>query len=146
MGGVEIALLADGTGISSGEKYGWGTPNWTKTLKKVMKAARGIEGGFKVDFTISPHWPPNIFTIDPNDTAASSDLYYAYRKVTKADIAAGSMEIPMPEVRLYDQKNNPFIFKSTFVGASVAKVSDMPRPKMRGFKPPPRQSSTMAIR
>lgn len=137
MGGVEIALLADGTGISSGEKYGWGTPNWTKTLKKVMKAARGIEGGFKVDFTISPHWPPNIFTIDPNDTAASSDLYYAYRKVTKADIAAGSMEIPMPEVRLYDQKNNPFIFKSTFVGASVAKVSDMPRPKMRGFKPPP---------
>lgn len=34
MGGVEIALLADGCGIENASEYGWGTPNWTKTLKK----------------------------------------------------------------------------------------------------------------
>ena len=137
MGGVEIAMLADGCGIENGKEFGWGTPNWTRTLKKIMKAARSIEGGFKVDFTISPHWPPNVFTIDPNDAAASSDLHYAWRKVTAEDIAKGTIDVPMPEVRLFDQKKNPFIFKNTFVGASLAKVSDMPRPKMRGFKPPP---------
>lgn len=137
MGGVEIAFLSDGSGIEDAEKYGWGTPNWVKTLKKIMKTARKIPGGFKVDFTISPHWPPNVYTIDPNDAAASSDLYYAYRKVTAADIQQGKMEVPMPEMKLRDQKGNPFIFKYTFVGASLACVSDVPRPKMRGFRPPP---------
>ena len=137
MGGVEIALLADGCGIEDAKEYGWGTPNWTKTLKKIMEAARSIPGGFKVDFTISPHWPPNIFTIDPNDPAASSDLLYAWKKVTAEDIMRGSMEVPMPETRKFDQKNNPFLFKNTFVGANLARVSDMPRPKMRGFRPPP---------
>lgn len=137
MGGVEIAFLADGSGIEDAEHYGWGTPNWVKTLKKIMQAAQGIEGGFKVDFTISPHWPPNVYTIDPNDPEASSDLYYAYKKVSAEDIKNGSMEVPLPEMKLYDQKGNPFIFKHTFVGASLAKISDMPRPKMRGFKPPP---------
>ena len=137
MGGVEIALLADGCGIENAKEFGWGTPNWTKTLKKIMKAAQGIPGGFKVDFTISPHWPPNIYTIDPNDDAASSDLLYAWKKVTAEDIARGSMDVPMPETRKFDQKNNPFLFKNTFVGANLAWVSDMPRPKMRGFKPPP---------
>lgn len=137
MGGVEIALLADGCGIENAKEFGWGTPNWTKTLKKIMTAARSIPGGFKVDFTISPHWPPNIYTIDPNDPAASSDLLYAWKKVTAEDIARGSMGVPMPETRKFDQKNNPFLFKNTFVGANLARVSDMPRPKMRGFKPPP---------
>lgn len=137
MGGVEIAFLADGCGIQDGETFGWGTPNWQKTLKKIMQAARDIPGGFKVDFTISPHWPPNVFTIDPNDAAASSDLHYAYRKITAADIQSGRMDLPLPELKRYDQKNNPFIFKNTFVGASIARVSDLPRPKMRGFKAPP---------
>ncbi len=137
MGGVEIAFLADGSGIEDAETYGWGTLNWVNTLKKVMKTARSIPGGFKVDFTISPHWPPNIYSIDPNDPEASSDLYYAYRKVTAEDIEKGFMEVPMPEMKLYDQKGNPFVFKYTFVGASLARVSDAPRPKMRGFKPPP---------
>lgn len=137
IGGVEIALLADGCGIENAGEFGWGTPNWTKTLKKIMKAARGIPGGFKVDFTISPHWPPNIYTIDPNDPAASSDLLYAWKKVTAADIAKGTMAVPMPVPRLFDQKNNPFIFRNTFVGANLARVSGMPRPKMRGFRPPP---------
>lgn len=137
MGGVEIALLADGCGIENAKEFGWGTPNWTKTLKKIMRAAQSIPGGFKVDFTISPHWPPNIYTIDPNDDAASSDLLYAWKKVTAEDIARGSMDVPMPETRKFDQKNNPFLFKNTFVGANLARVSDMPRPKMRGFRPPP---------
>ena len=137
MGGVEIALLADGCGIEDADAFGWGTPNWTNTLKKIMRAARSIPGGFKVDFTISPHWPPNIFTIDPNDPAASSDLLYAYRKITAEDITRGTVDVPMPDPKLYDQKGNPFLFKSTFVGANIARVSDTPRPKMRGFKPPP---------
>ena len=36
MGGVEIALLADGCGIENAKEFGWGTPKWTKTLKKIM--------------------------------------------------------------------------------------------------------------
>ena len=137
MGGVEIAFLADGCGIEDAEQSGWGTPAWVSTLKKVMRTARSIPGGFKVDFTISPHWPPNIFTIDPNDAAASSDLHYAWRKITAADLQRGTVDVPLPEMKLYDQKGNPFIFKYSYVGTSVARVSDMPRPKMRGFKPPP---------
>ena len=46
-------------------------------MKKILKAANTIEGGFKVDFTITPHWPPISNTIDPNDDEAATELSYA---------------------------------------------------------------------
>lgn len=70
IGGVEVALLGDDTGNLDAERYGWGTPNWVRTMKKVLKAAKQTQGGFKVDFTITSHWPPVVNTIDPNDAAA----------------------------------------------------------------------------
>ena len=63
-GGVEVAMLADGVEYDNeeGRIYGWGTDNWIKVLKKVLKAAAKVPGGFQVDTTITAHWPPTLNT------------------------------------------------------------------------------------
>lgn len=132
--GVEVALLGDDTGNLDAENYGWGTPNWVKTMKKVLRAADKIPGGFRVDFTITSHWPPIVNTIDPNDAAASSNMVFTYKKLRPED---GIVELPLPETELYDSGRNPFIFKDTLCGAVVATVADMPLPELKpmGFGP-----------
>ena len=70
-GGVEVAMLMSfGVKYTNEESrvYGWGTGNWIKLLKKVLKAASKVPGGFQVDMTITGHWPPLLNSIDPNDT------------------------------------------------------------------------------
>lgn len=134
IGGVEVALLGDDTGNLDADNYGWGTPNWVKTMKKVLKAAEKIEGGFKVDFTITSHWPPIVNTIDPNDPAASSNMVYTWKKLRPDETVT---ELPLPETNLYDSGRNPFIFKDDLCGAIIAKVADTPLPELRpmGFGP-----------
>jgi len=136
IGGVEVALLGDDTGNLDAEHYGWGTPNWVKTMRKVLRAARAIPGGFKVDFTITSHWPPIVNTIDPNDPEASSNLVFTYKKLRPGDKL---IELPLPETKLYDSGQNPFIFKDTLAGAVIAKVAGAPLPELRpmGFGGPP---------
>ncbi len=134
IGGVEVALLGDDTGNLNAEEYGWGTPNWVKTMKKVLKAAAKIEGGFKVDFTITSHWPPIVNTIDPNDEAASSNMVYTWKKLRPGEAVT---ELPLPETNLYDSGRNPFIFKDTLCGVVAATVADSPLPELKpmGFGP-----------
>ena len=60
-GGVEVAMLMSyGVRYTNEESrsYGWGTENWIRLLKKVLKAAEKVPGGFQVDMTITGHWPP----------------------------------------------------------------------------------------
>ena len=55
-GGVEVAMLmSNGIYYTNEESrvYGWGTENWIKLLKKVLKAASKVPGGFQVDMTIA---------------------------------------------------------------------------------------------
>ena len=126
--GVEVTLLGDDSGNLDAENYGWGTPNWVKTMKKVLKAARQIEGGFKIDFTITAHWPLIVNTIDPNDPAASTNMVYTWKKLRPED---GIVELPLPETNLYDSGRNPFIFKDTLCGAITATVADTPLPELK---------------
>ena len=134
IGGVEVALLGDDTGNLNAKDYGWGTPNWVKTMKKVLKAAAKIEGGFKVDFTITSHWPPIVNTIDPNDEAASSNMVYTWKKLRPGETVT---ELPLPETNLFDSGRNPFIFKDTLCGVITATVANAPLPELKpmGFGP-----------
>lgn len=132
-GGVEVAMLADGVSYNNeeGRQYGWGTENWSKLLKKVLKAAAKVPGGFQVDMTITAHWPPTLNTIDPNDDAANKELSYSLTKITSQDLQNGTLALKLPE----QKTNGPaggfggkgayehFLFTDTFVSAAVAKIS-----------------------
>lgn len=120
-GGVEIAFLADGSGFTNAEaaQYGWGSEAWNKTVKKVLRAANAIEGGFTVDITFTAHWPLCINTIDPNDDAASSIQTSSCTKVTGSDV---TLALPDSQ-RTQDAMKNPFLFTDKFSSAALVKVS-----------------------
>ena len=91
-GGVEVAMIMT-YGVRYGNDqtrtYGWGTDNWIKLMKKVLKAAAKVPGGFQVDATITSHWPPLLNTIDPNDEAANKELSFSVTPITADDMARG---------------------------------------------------------
>ena len=134
-GGVEVAMLmSNGTHYTNEESrvYGWGTENWIKLLKKVLKAASKIPGGFQVDTTITGHWPPLLNSIDPNDDAASKELSFSITPITAEDLANGSIRLALPSqktdgpavtfgIKPYDH----FLFTDTFVSATVARIADV---------------------
>lgn len=122
-GGIEVAYLADGSLHSNADarKYGWGTENWNKTLKKILKAANAIPGGFMVDLTFTPHWPLCINTIDPNDEEASNIQTNSFTKVTGKET---TIRLPS-NLRTQDNAKNPFIFTDTFVNAALVQVKQV---------------------
>ncbi|MDO4274189.1 MAG: glycosyl hydrolase [Eubacteriales bacterium] len=123
MGGVELAFLSDNPSISDVEfakEYGWGSENWIKVLKKVFQAALKVEDGFKVDMTITSHWPPALNTIDPNDTAASQEMSSSITYITQEDLDRGSVTLNLPETKTEDGGGNPFVFTDTLVSAVAA--------------------------
>ena len=132
-GGVEIAYLSDGSAYTNQEAraIGWGTENWRKILKQALKTANAVEGGFKVDISITAHRPPSINTIDPNDDEAAKEASYAYKKITLQDISADTIELPLPVRKTEDYFRPvggsggpaPFLFTDNFVAATVARVS-----------------------
>lgn len=130
MGGVEIAFLADDSdyGNTDAETIGWGSENWRKVLKQVLKTANSVEAGFKVDITLTAHWPPLANNIDPNDNEASQEASYAYKKITKADIKAGKVEIPLPQMKKKDGFGAgpaTFIFTDKLSAATIARVTSV---------------------
>ena len=134
-GGVEVAMLmSNGIYYTNEESrvYGWGTENWIKLLKKVLKAASKVPGGFQVDMTITGHWPPSLNSIDPNDDAASKELSFSVTPITAGDLANGSIKLALPSqktdgpvvtfgIRPYDH----FLFTDTLVSATVAQIADV---------------------
>lgn len=126
-GGVELAMMVDGGSFNNEDAkiIGWGTESYRELLKKVLKAANAIEGGFIVDITYTAHWPLTISTIDPNDEAQQQNLVSVWQKVTQEDLANGTVELELPEGKYYDQMNAPFIFKNTLVSASLVKVESV---------------------
>ena len=121
-GGVEVAMVPHWTDFDAAQ-YGWGTAPWINIMKSVLRAAKVLPGPFKVDFTITAHWPPSINTIDPNNIAASEELSFAYRKITSPESGA---PLPMPERKTSDQDGKQaadFFFTDTFVAATIAKVA-----------------------
>jgi len=133
-GGVEVAMLRDGSDLSNQDArtYGWGTQNWINLLKKVLRAAAAIPGGFQVDMTITAHWPPTLNTIDPNDAAASQETSYSFTALTASDLANGAVTLALPTTKTSIAASagpggpagadTPFIFTDSFVSAAVAQV------------------------
>jgi hypothetical protein len=124
-GGVELTMLADSSSYDNDEAAtcGWGTEAWQKLLKKLFKAANEVEGGFRVDITITAHWPPTINTIDPNDTSASTEISSSVTKIRSGDVKSGAVALDLPTTKTEDNKDGHFIFTDTHVASSIAKVT-----------------------
>jgi hypothetical protein len=130
MGGVEIAFLADDANYTNkdAETIGWGSENWRKILKQILETANSVDAGFKVDITLTAHWPPLVNNIDPNDNAASQEASYAYKKITGADIKAGRVDVPLPATKTKDSFGaDPatFIFTDKLTAATIARVTSV---------------------
>ena len=126
-GGMEIAFLADETTFTNeqAKELGWGTPNWVNVLKKMLRAANAVPGGFKVDITITSHWPPVINTIDPNEDTASTELSYQYSKITANDLEEGVKQLALPEQKTTDSKGGYFLQVDKFTDAVAAQVKSI---------------------
>lgn len=134
-GGVEIAFLADDSSYDNddAEEIGWGSENWRNVLKTILKTANAVEDGFKVDITITTHWPPTVNNIDPNDDEAAKEASCAYRKITATDIAAGKVDVPLPVQKTEDyfspfgggsDAKASFLFEDKLIAATIAKVAN----------------------
>ena len=134
-GGVEAAMLMSfGVYYTNEESriYGWGTENWTRLLKKILKAAAKVPGGFQVDVTVTGHWPPILNTIDPNDAAASKELSFSVTPITAGDLARGTVRLALPAqktdgpaVTFGAKPYEHFLFTDTFVSAAVVRIADI---------------------
>ena len=134
-GGVEVAMImTHGVRYENDytPDYGWGTDNWIKLMKKVLKAAANVPGGFQVDFTITSHWPPLLNTIDPNDDAASKELSFSVTPITADDIANGTikLELPLQKTTAPPSTFGPtaydhFLFTDRFVSAVLVRIADI---------------------
>lgn len=126
-GGVEVTMLSNGTRLDSDDlkDYGWGTDNWVKLLKKVLKAANNVDGGFTVDITITAHWPTVINNIDPNDEEASKEIIKQVQALDLESIQDGKIKVTLPETKLSDSVDGltaaPFIFVDELVDAYLIK-------------------------
>ncbi|MGI5936006.1 MAG: glycosyl hydrolase [Oscillospiraceae bacterium] len=121
-GGVEVALVPQYTSFDAAE-YGWGTHRWRNLMKVILKAARELPEHFKVDFTITAHWPPALNTICPNDDAHGQTIVCAWQKLGSAN--PDVLPLPMPETRTNDSDAGDaadYIFADTFVALTVGKV------------------------
>lgn len=132
-GGVEISYLADTSsyGNSDARTIGFGSENWRKVLKQLLRTANAIPGGFKIDITITSHWPPVVNNIDPNDDEQQQQATVAYRKLTTADVTAGKASLPLPTQRTKDyaagfgggDMTAAFLFVDKLSAATLAKVA-----------------------
>ncbi|MEQ6900452.1 glycosyl hydrolase [Nocardioides sp. YIM 152588] len=126
-GGVEISFLADTVSYDNEDaaEIGWGSENWSRVVKTLLRTANAVRGGFKVDFTITSHWPPIVNNIDPNDPEQQQETSYAYRKLDGDDLAAGAAAVPRPDQKLRDGKGAPFIFTDTLDAATLLEVTSV---------------------
>jgi hypothetical protein len=133
-GGVEIAYLSDSTsyGNANAKTIGWGSENWRKILKEALKTANGVKNGFKIDITITSHWPPVVNNVDPNDDEASQETSFAYKKISANDLTADTMDLPLPAQKTKDyfspmgggeDAKADFLFVDKFIAATVARVA-----------------------
>ena len=134
-GGVEVAMImTNGVRYENEDTriYGWGTDNWIKLMKKVLKAAAKIPGGFQVDATITSHWPPVLNTIDPNDEAASKELSFSVTPIRAEDMESGTikLELPLQKTSAPASTFGPtaydhFLFTDRFVSAVLVRIADI---------------------
>jgi len=131
-GGVEIAFLSDNSRFDNEQSkdIGWGSENWRRVLKQVLSTANAAPDGFKVDITITAHWPPIVNSIDPNDDEAAKEALSTYRKIMAADISRGMVDVPIATQKRQDYFTGtsgraPFLFVDELIGATIARVASI---------------------
>lgn len=120
-GGMEIAMVPQYVDFDP-RQYGWATPRWKEILRTILKTADSFSEPFRIDLTITAHWPPALNTIDPNHPAAQKELSYTITKITET----GTMELPMPKTRTCDDDAGDaahFIFTDTFLAAVAGAIA-----------------------
>ena len=100
-GGIEMTMLADSAnyGTELVSKIGWGTPAWVRILCQALATGNSLGKGdgtsFKVDVTMTAHWPLIIDTVDPNDAVSDSGRNGPPAAAEGADFAeAGAGGLP----------------------------------------------------
>ena len=119
--GMEIAMVPQYTDFDARE-YGWGTPRWKEMLRTILKTAAAFPEHFRIDLTITAHWPPALNTIDPNHPAAQKELSYTITKLHSGE----KLALSMPKTRTCDDDAGDaahFIFTDTFLAAVTATVA-----------------------
>ena len=119
-GGMEIAMVPQYAEFDARE-YGWATKRWKEMLRRILRTAVDLPEPFKIDLTITAHWPPALNTIDPNHPAAQKELRYTVTKVT----SGGKLELPLPATRTCDDDAGDaahFIFTDAFLCAVKAQI------------------------
>ena len=134
-GGVEVAMVMTYGVLYYNEDtrtYGWGTDNWIKLMKKVLKAAAKVPGGFQVDATVTSHWPPLLNTIDPNDDAANKELSFSVTPIAADEIASGTVKLQLPLQKTASPAStfgptayDHFLFTDRFVSAVLVRIADI---------------------
>ncbi|MCD8022388.1 MAG: hypothetical protein LUF30_05265 [Lachnospiraceae bacterium] len=128
-GGVEVTMLCDSASYSSTQAriVGWGTPAWCRVLTQALYTANHLgDGAFKVDLTLTSHWPLIIDNIDPNDPQQQKGLVLG--SASPVDIAsleaAGSTRLSLPEQDIQDGGGATFLFEDDLVAVTLVKKTD----------------------
>ena len=102
-GGVEMTMLSDGASYSYElAKYiAWGSEAWTRVLTQALYTANEI-GDFKIDITMTAHWPLIIDTIDPNDDAQQQQMTSYDQEVDPTALEGDYLTLELPEQRVTD--------------------------------------------
>ena len=135
-GGVELTMLADGNNYDNtiASYAGWGTEAWVRVLSQALYTANQVGKGdgtdFKVDITMTAHWPLVIDTVDPNDDEQQQQLTSAIQNISQEDLTAESVTLSLPAQRVKDTFNTinlndsdrsaSFLFTEKLVGATFA--------------------------
>lgn len=109
-------------GNAEAKIIGFGTENWQRVLTQIYETANSLPKGFVLDLTLSQHWPVAFNNIDPNDFGHLQVAVTKYAPITADAAAAGEMDVPRRQTRLWDLDNVPFIFVDHYVSSNLARV------------------------
>lgn len=120
-GGAEIVPVSLAGGDGDGD-IDWGTKNWKKITKYILKVAK--EYDFTIDFTMTPAWPlalPTIKDVNDKDQGAQMELDGAWVDgITKETPFNGVL----PQSKETREDIKTVKGKSKLIGVTVAKYSD----------------------
>ncbi len=128
-GGLELTMLADSAnyGTELVSEIGWGSKAWVRILCQALETANSLGEGdgtsFKIDVTMTAHWPLIIDTIDPNDDKQQQELEYVIQ-IIDPDSLEGEVVLDLPAQTVTDGKNGIFLFTDKLVGVTAAKMKE----------------------
>ena len=101
----------------NGDTYLYGSKNWEKSVKQILKSAKKY--GLTVDMTFGQRWPASSNEITPNDDAAAKELVYGTVELSNGQNYQGSVPVTS-KVILTTNEENPVI-ENDLIGIYAAK-------------------------